>query len=44
MADAEKIKALEEKLKKLREAQVQNINVRILAYNIEKLIEAEKKR
>lgn len=44
MADEQKIKALEEQLKKLSEAERQNLNVRIQADQIKKLIEAEKKK
>ena len=44
MADQEKIKALEEQLKKLQEAERQNLNVRIQADQIKKLIAAEKKK
>ena len=44
MADELKIRLLEEQLKKLQEAERQNLNVRIQADQIKKLIEAEKKK
>ena len=44
MADEQKIKALEDWLKKLQESERQNLNVLIQANQVKALIEAEKKK